>query len=175
MKEDVRVIAVDLQEMAPIENVLTFSGDITKQATVDKILFNFKGNKAELVVSDGAPDVTGFHDIDQYIQSQLLVAALNIATHTLTPNGTFVAKIFKGHDATFLYSQFKLFFKAVLIVKPVSSRASSVEHFIVCRGYNPPLFFTPILLTTFEEIQQAKPTAEPPKAIKGSATGILLC
>lgn len=49
-----------------------------------------------MVVSDGAPDVTGFHDIDQYMQSQLIVAALNICLMALSPGGTFVAKIFKG-------------------------------------------------------------------------------
>lgn len=36
-----------------------------------------------MVISDGAPDVTGFHDMDQYIQSQLIVAALNISNLTL--------------------------------------------------------------------------------------------
>jgi tRNA (cytidine32/guanosine34-2'-O)-methyltransferase len=64
--------------MAPIENTIQIQGDITKQSTVDEILNRFKGNKAELVVCDGAPDVTGFHDIDQYIQSQLIVAVMNI-------------------------------------------------------------------------------------------------
>jgi len=34
---------------------------------VDRILAKFEGNKANLVICDGAPDVTGFHDIDQYI------------------------------------------------------------------------------------------------------------
>jgi tRNA (cytidine32/guanosine34-2'-O)-methyltransferase len=48
------------------------------------------------VICDGAPDITGFHDMDQYIQSQLLVAALNIAIKLLTVGGNFVAKIFKG-------------------------------------------------------------------------------
>lgn len=57
---------------------------------------------------------------------------------TLKENGVFVAKIFKGSDIKYLYSQFKLFFKQVYIVKPGSSRASSVENFIVCLGYNPP-------------------------------------
>ena len=61
-----------------------------------RILDAFKGNKCELVISDGAPDITGFHDMDQYIQSQLLVAALNIATKMLKKGGNFVAKIFKG-------------------------------------------------------------------------------
>jgi tRNA (cytidine32/guanosine34-2'-O)-methyltransferase len=54
------------------------------------------GKKCELVICDGAPDITGFHDMDQYIQSQLLVAALNIAIKLLTIGGNFVAKIFKG-------------------------------------------------------------------------------
>eukprot|EP01017_Pseudomicrothorax_dubius_P039495 TRINITY_DN6068_c0_g2_i6.p1 TRINITY_DN6068_c0_g2~~TRINITY_DN6068_c0_g2_i6.p1 ORF type:complete len:182 (-),score=47.78 TRINITY_DN6068_c0_g2_i6:66-611(-) len=143
--------------MAPIDGVATLQGDITKQSTVDRILATFQGQKAQLVVSDGAPDVTGFHDMDQYVQSQLLVAAANIATHTLAPDGIFVAKIFKGHDVAFLYSQFKVFFRMVLILKPVSSRASSVENFIVCRGYEPPSFFTPFLLTTFDQ----QPTDQP--------------
>lgn len=50
---------------------------------------------ADLVVCDGAPDVTGLHDIDEYIQAQLLLAALNITTHVLKHGGTFVAKIFR--------------------------------------------------------------------------------
>lgn len=70
-----------------------------------------------MVISDGAPDITGFHDMDQYIQSQLLVAALNVAIRLLKDDGHFVAKIFKGEEIGFLYSQFKLYFKEVRIVK----------------------------------------------------------
>lgn len=51
------------------------------------------GEQADLVVCDGAPDVTGLHDIDEFIQAQLLLAALNITTHVLKQNGTFVAKV----------------------------------------------------------------------------------
>ena len=49
-------VAVDLQEMAPISGVHIIQGDITTKETVDKILHKFKGQKAELVVCDGAPD-----------------------------------------------------------------------------------------------------------------------
>lgn len=80
------------------------------------------GNLCELVISDGAPDITGFHDMDQYIQSQLLVAALNIATKLLKKGGNFVAKIFKGSEHGLLYSQFKYYFSEIHIVKPDSSR-----------------------------------------------------
>jgi tRNA (cytidine32/guanosine34-2'-O)-methyltransferase len=51
-----RIISIDLQEMAPIENTVQIQGDITRQATVDKILETFKGQRADLVVCDGAPD-----------------------------------------------------------------------------------------------------------------------
>lgn len=69
--------------------------------------------------------------MDQYIQSQLLVAALNITTKLLKKGGNFVAKIFKGSEYGLLYSQFKYFFREIHIVKPDSSRESSVEHFLV--------------------------------------------
>ena len=94
--------------------------------------------------------MTGLHDIDQYIQSQLLVAALQICIKTLEKGGTFISKIFKGHDTTFLNSQFKTLFKHVDIVKPKSSRISSAEHFIVCRFFDPPQSFDLFKLTTFE-------------------------
>lgn len=127
--------------MAPIDHVVQLQGDITKKETVDEILTQFQGNKANLVIDDGAPDVTGFHDIDQYLQSQLMVAALNICNETLKEGGHFVAKIFKGTDIKFLYSQFKLFFRSVYVIKPKSSRASSVENFLVCLTYDPPHSF----------------------------------
>lgn len=98
--------------------------------------------------------VTGFHDIDQYIQSQLIIAALNIANLVLKPKGIFLAKIFKGNDVRFLYSQFKLFFNSVYIIKPKSSRSSSVEAFIVCLDYDPPVGFVIKKLSTLENYQE---------------------
>jgi len=58
--------------MAAIEGVYILQGDITTEQTLNEIIAVFKGNKADLVVCDGAPDVTGFHEIDQYLQAQLL-------------------------------------------------------------------------------------------------------
>jgi len=94
-REDVKIVAVDLQAMAPLPGVIQMQGDITKLATANKIVEHFSGGEADLVVCDGAPDVTGLHDIDEYIQAQLLLAALNITTHILRQGGTFVAKIFR--------------------------------------------------------------------------------
>ncbi|KAI8618868.1 FtsJ-like methyltransferase-domain-containing protein [Chytriomyces sp. MP71] len=132
-----KIVAVDLQRMAPIPGVLQLQGDITKKSTADAIKKGLDGQLAQLVVCDGAPDVTGLHDMDEYMQAQLILAALNITTELLAPGGSFVAKMFKARDIPLMYSQLKLFFKSVTCVKPRSSRPSSNEHFIVCIGYSP--------------------------------------
>jgi tRNA (cytidine32/guanosine34-2'-O)-methyltransferase len=138
-----KIIAVDLQEMAPIPGVLSIIGDITANSTAEQIISHFRGNLADLVVCDGAPDVTGLHDIDEYMQAQLLLSALNITTNTLRIGGTFLAKIFRGKDVSLLYSQMRCFFSDVTVAKPKSSRNSSIESFIVCRNYCPPEGFIP--------------------------------
>lgn len=90
--------------------------------------------------------VTGLHDIDEYIQSQLLLAALSITTHVLMNGGKFVAKIFRGKDTALLYSQLRIFFKKVSIAKPASSRNSSIEAFVVCEDYSPPDGYVPQMI-----------------------------
>jgi tRNA (cytidine32/guanosine34-2'-O)-methyltransferase len=57
-------VSVDLQDMQAIDGVYILQGDITTEETINNIFHAFKGSKADLVVSDGAPDVTGFHEID---------------------------------------------------------------------------------------------------------------
>lgn len=150
------IISIDLQEMAPIEDTIQLQGDITRKSTVDKILQVFEGKKAQLVVCDGAPDVTGFHEMDQYLQSQLLVSALNIGTLLLAPGGTFIAKVFKGSDTLYLKSQFKPFFEYVDLFKPKSSRGTSVEAFVICINYSPPDYFAPGSLSTFTDEEYTK-------------------
>jgi len=146
--EDVKIIAVDLQAMAPLPGVTQLQGDITKLSTAQAIIDHFGGEeqKAQLVVCDGAPDVTGLHDIDEYIQSQLLLAALSITTHVLMTGGKFVAKIFRGKDTSLLYSQLRIFFEKVSIAKPASSRNSSIEAFVVCQNYCCPEGYVPQMI-----------------------------
>ncbi|KAG8249957.1 putative tRNA (cytidine(32)/guanosine(34)-2'-O)-methyltransferase [Homalodisca vitripennis] len=131
--------------MAPLPGVVQIQGDITKLSTAEEIISHFKGETADLVVCDGAPDVTGLHDMDEYIQGQLLLAALNITTHVLKLGGTFVAKIFRGRDVSLLYSQLRIFFPRVTLAKPRSSRNSSIEAFVVCQNYAPPEGYVPTM------------------------------
>lgn len=130
-----QIVAVDLQPMAPIDGVLCMQGDITSVKTAESIIDQFQGQRAELVVCDGAPDVTGLHDVDEYLQGQLLLAAMLISTHVLCEGGTLVAKIFRGRNVGFLYAQLRLLFERVSVAKPSSSRNSSLESFVVCQNF----------------------------------------
>lgn len=55
-KEAVKIVAVDLQPMAPLPGVIQIQGDITKHSTAMSIIERFEGKKADLVICDGAPD-----------------------------------------------------------------------------------------------------------------------
>jgi tRNA (cytidine32/guanosine34-2'-O)-methyltransferase len=137
---EAKIVAVDLQPMSPLEGtqVVQVQGDITKESTRKQIisLFSSGGDElADLVVCDGAPDVTGLHDLDEYMQSQLILSAFNISTRLLRPGGTFVAKIFRSKETIELYSQLHLAFENVWCFKPRSSRSSSIENFVVCKNF----------------------------------------
>jgi len=150
-RSDVKIVAIDLQPISPLPGIITLRADITHPATVPLLLQALDpshhltnqqaSHPVDLVLSDGAPDVTGLHDLDIYVQSQLLFAALNLALCVLRPGGKFVAKIFRGRNVDLLYAQLKIFFDRVYVAKPRSSRASSVEAFIVCIDFRPPAGF----------------------------------
>ena len=95
LSNDTIIVAVDLQPMAPLPGVIQIQGDITKLSTAKQIIEHFSGSPAQLVVCDGAPDVTGLHDIDEFVQSQLLLAAFNITSHILMVN-VFIKTNFKN-------------------------------------------------------------------------------
>ena len=149
-RKDVKIVAVDLQPMASLEGITSLKGDITTPSTVTRILQALDpdtyvddaedsgSHPVDLVLSDGAPDVTGLHDLDIYIQSQLLYSALNLALRILKPGGKFVAKVFRAKDVDLIYAQLRCFFTSVHCAKPRSSRASSLEAFVVCEGLNIP-------------------------------------
>lgn len=169
-RENVKIVAIDLQPMSPLEGITCLKADITHPSTIPLLLNALDpeydpssssieaSHPVDLVLSDGAPDVTGLHDLDIYIQSQLLWAALNLALCVLKPGGRFVAKIFRGKDVDILYAQLKTVFESVVVAKPRSSRASSVEAFIVCTNFQPPAGFKASLdnpVGTMQKLQSA--------------------
>jgi tRNA (cytidine32/guanosine34-2'-O)-methyltransferase len=165
-RENVKIVAIDLQPMASLEGIVMLKADITHPSTVQLLLKALdpdhddgqmgETGRVDLVISDGAPDVTGLHDLDIYVQSQLLHSALTLAVKVLRPGGKFVAKIFRGRNVDLIYAQLKVVFTRVHVAKPRSSRASSIEAFVVCEGFKPIADWTPEIGAS---INRAEPTS----------------
>jgi tRNA (cytidine32/guanosine34-2'-O)-methyltransferase len=183
--EEVKIVAIDLQPMSPLEGVTTIKADITHPSTIPLLLRALDPDifdptsttitathPVDLVLSDGAPDVTGLHDLDVYIQSQLLWAALNLALCVLRPGGSFVAKIFRAKDVDLLYAQMRVVFREVSVAKPRSSRASSFEAFIVCRDFRPPEGFEASLENPLGRGRNLVVAQREKDDVEGSRTGV---
>jgi tRNA (cytidine32/guanosine34-2'-O)-methyltransferase len=134
--KEAKIVSVDIQEIVPIEGVNIVKGDITKQETIVKILKLFDNNKVDIVIFDGAPDISGLLEIDISLQMELIICSLIICMKVLKCEGKFVAKVFKDKNLPdFYYDKVKLLFNNVYYFKPSSSRNTSHETYIIAERF----------------------------------------
>ena len=130
------VVGVDLKEIYPLymDNVETIVGDVTDPAIQDEVLGRFRGEKADVVLSDMAPNVIGIWEVDDLRQIHLARTALNIADKLLREDGWMVVKVFQGKEHEAFIREMKAMFEKVYIVKPKASRKGSAEVYVVARN-----------------------------------------
>jgi len=128
-----KVIAVDLQQMPPLEGVEFIQGDITKKDIIEKI--GKYVDKVDVVISDASPNISGNYSMDQARSVWLCQNALKIAKEFLKENGNFLCKIFEGEDYPEFLNEVKKLFKMVKPHAPKASRKQSSEIYIVAKGY----------------------------------------
>jgi 23S rRNA (uridine2552-2'-O)-methyltransferase len=128
------VIAVDLQPIEPIEDVLTIQGDMTS-ADVQEELAAAAGGPVDIVLSDAAPNVSGIRLRDHAFSIALVYSALDIAQRLLRPGGSFVAKVFEGEDFAQLLVDLRNRFQRVKPFYPDATRREGYEIFVVCQGF----------------------------------------
>lgn len=128
-----RVIAMDLLLMEPIEGVEFIQGDFSDDQGVQSLYDCLAGSKADWVISDMAPNLSGNESIDIPRAMYLAELALDFAVKIIKPDGGFLIKIFQGEGFDAFLTDLKRHFKKVLIRKPHASRGRSREVYIVAR------------------------------------------
>lgn len=131
VRDNGKVIAIDLLEIEPISGVVSFKADFYDEETKDLIINELGGQLADIVVSDMAANTTGHSATDHLRIIDLCENALYFALKILKPGGHFVAKIFRGGAETDLLTVVKQNFKTVKHFKPESSRKESSEFYLI--------------------------------------------
>jgi 23S rRNA (uridine2552-2'-O)-methyltransferase len=129
-----KVIGVDIEKVAQLEGTTILQGDIENAGTIDLLMQTLNG-KANAVLSDISPKISGIWDIDHSKQISLSKSCMNIATKTLVGGGNVVLKVFEGEFLNGFNKEVKAYFNKVLMTKPVASRQQSSELYMVCLGF----------------------------------------
>ncbi|ROT96038.1 23S rRNA (uridine(2552)-2'-O)-methyltransferase RlmE [Marinobacter sp. R17] len=130
-----RVVASDILDMNPIAGVDFLQGDFTEQSVLDELLDLLGEARADVVISDMAPNMSGMPAVDIPKAMDLVELALDMAKQVLRPDGVFVAKVFQGEGFDSLLKDMKTNFRTVVSRKPGASRSRSREVYQVCRGF----------------------------------------
>ena len=126
-----KVIAVDLLDIAPISGVTVIQGDFRDAKLIEAL----GGAKADVILSDVAPNLSGVANVDQARAAELSYAAIDLCRKALKSDGVFVLKAFHGEAFDEVLQRLKREFGKVSVRKPGASRGESRETYVVARSF----------------------------------------
>jgi 23S rRNA (uridine2552-2'-O)-methyltransferase len=132
------VLGVDLKLIDPFpqEYIRTIVCDLTEPEALRQIQ-SFLPRKADVVISDAAPNISGVWEVDHARQIDLATQALNIALQVLRPGGNFFVKVFEGDLLSDFTKMVEKQFDSVKVIKPQASRAKSSEMYLLAMQMKP--------------------------------------
>lgn len=134
MQKQGRIFAMDILPMEPIPGVDFLQGDFGEDAVVNELESRLQGKKVDLVLCDIAPNLSGNESIDLPRSMYLAELALDFALKVLSPDGSFLIKLFQGEGFDALLAEMKRKFQKTAIRKPKASRSRSREVYILARS-----------------------------------------
>jgi 23S rRNA (uridine2552-2'-O)-methyltransferase len=130
-----RILALDLLPMDSLPEVEIIQGDFTEDQVLQRLLDSLGNDRADLVMSDMAPNISGNKAVDQPRSMYLAELALELARQVLRRNGNFVCKLFQGQGTDEFIASARSSFERVRVMKPKASRPGSSEVYLVARNY----------------------------------------
>ncbi|MBC8021577.1 MAG: RlmE family RNA methyltransferase [Burkholderiales bacterium] len=131
------VVAIDLVAMEPVSGVTVLQADFASEEGLAAVEACIHGRKADVVLSDMAPNMSGIAVSDQARSMELAEIARDFAALHLQPEGVFVVKVFQGAGYDEYLRSLRKAFQKVVVRKPASSRGESAEQYLVARGPKP--------------------------------------
>jgi 23S rRNA (uridine2552-2'-O)-methyltransferase len=138
MKGRGRVLALDRLEMDGLAGVLFIQGDFHEESVLRRLETLLGGERAGLVLSDMAPDISGVPISDQARIMDLAGLSLEFCRRWLEPEGAFLVKVFQGHGYDDFVREMKSAFRSVATRKPEASRDRSAEVYLLGKGLKGP-------------------------------------
>ncbi len=134
-----RMIALDILPMEPIPGVEIIQGDFREDAVLEQLLSAMGDTpeqaRADLVISDMAPNISGMEVVDIPRAYHLAELALDLARQVLKPGGALLVKLFQGEGFDAYQKELKNSFSRVVMRKPKASRARSREIYALATGF----------------------------------------
>ena len=127
--EDGKLIGVDLQHILPLKGAQFIQGDIREPETrkeLEKLV-----SKADVVLSDMSPNLSGNYSVDQARSVELASFALEIASERKA--NSFVVKVFEGSDFQDFRKAVIDEFGSVRTLSPEASRKQSSEVYLIAK------------------------------------------
>src|SRR5450830_1507532 len=128
------IIALDILPMEPVPGVVFVQGDFREAPVLQRLADEMKARRADVIVSDMAPNLSGIASVDAAHIENLVALAIEFAQTHMKPQGALVAKVFHGGVYDPLVKRFKETFLVVKRIKPKASRDKSSETFLVGVG-----------------------------------------
>lgn len=130
-----RLIAIDILPMEPVTGTVFIEGDFTEQSIYDECLQAMNNGKADLVISDMAPNLSGIRASDQARSIYLAELSYDLAKNVLKKDGMMLVKVFEGEGADVYRHELKEHFGKVIVRKPKASRDDSREFYVLAQSF----------------------------------------
>jgi 23S rRNA (uridine2552-2'-O)-methyltransferase len=129
-----RVLALDILDMPPIAGVEFIHGDFREPEALSRLQALLGGARADLVLSDMAPNMTGVDTVDQARAMHLAELARDFADEYLKHGGDFLIKLFQGEGFDAYVLDIRRRYERLVIRKPAASRRRSNEVYALATG-----------------------------------------
>lgn len=129
------VVGIDFSPIKPIIGITFLQADMTEDTSIQEIINIVGEKKADAVLSDMSPDISGTYSVDHARSIFLSEHALTTAELVLKPGGNFVCKVFSGEDLEDFVKKVITKFRSVKRFAPDASRKSSSEIYIIAKSF----------------------------------------